>query len=260
MYYYMFISASNIKTTPQRIISLVPSKTELIAYLGLEKETIGITKFCVHPEEWFRTKTRIGGTKTVDIERVISLNPDLILCNKEENVKEQVEILAEKFPVYMSDVCSYDSALQMISDVGALTGKKSEAEKLTEMIREKFESFQPQVKKINALYLIWKDPYMTVGGDTFISHMMEKAGFENICKDRKRYPEIHMAELKQLQPQVVLLSSEPYPFKEKHITELQAHLPETKIMLADGEMFSWYGSRMLHAPEYFQKLQQQLEA
>ena len=256
----MLIPETKNDSYPHRIISLVPSQTELLAYLGLEKETIGITKFCVHPKEWFRTKTRIGGTKNADIEKIISLNPDFILCNKEENIKEQVEVLADKFPVYMSDVCTYESALQMIADVGTLTGRNTEAEKLNQMIRGKFEHFQPDKKRIRTAYFIWKNPYMTIGGDTFISDMMEKAGFENIYQDRERYPEINIEELKRQEPEVVLLSSEPYPFKEKHITELQSLLPQTKILLVDGEMFSWYGSRMLYAPEYFQKLQQQIQA
>ena len=255
----MFItSPTELNNIPKRIVSLVPSQTELLAHLGLEKETIGITKFCVHPEEWFRTKTRIGGTKNVDIEKIISLNPDLILCNKEENKKEQVDILSEKFPVDMSDVCTYQDALQMITDVGLLTGKAEEAKELNYLINAEFEQLSQEIKKIRTAYLIWKDPYMTIGGDTFISDMMEKAGFENIYKERERYPEINISELTQLQPEVILLSSEPYPFKEKHIQEIQTFLPGVKILLADGEMFSWYGSRMLYAPRYFKELRKQI--
>ena len=254
----MFISVSNKIPIPQKIISLVPSQTELLSYLGLEKETIGITKFCVHPEEWFHTKTRIGGTKNADIETIIALNPDLILCNKEENVKEQVEILAEKFPVYMSDVNTYTQALQMIADVGKLTGKTDQASTLTNLIIAQFETLENEAQKIRAAYFIWKDPYMTIGGDTFISDMMEKAGFENIYKDRGRYPEINMEEFKKLQPEIILLSSEPYPFQEKHITEIKSILQGVQILLVDGEMFSWYGSRMRCAPGYFTDLRKQI--
>ena len=254
----MFISVSNKIPIPQKIISLVPSQTELLSYLGLEKETIGITKFCVHPEEWFHTKTRIGGTKNADIETIIALIPDLILCNIEENVKEQVEILAEKFPVYMSDVNTYTQALQMIADVGKLTGKTDQASTLTNLIIAQFETLENEAQKIRAAYFIWKDPYMTIGGDTFISDMMEKAGFENIYKDRGRYPEINMEEFKKLQPEIILLSSEPYPFQEKHITEIKSILQGVQILLVDGEMFSWYGSRMRCAPGYFTDLRKQI--
>ena len=255
----MFLTSPlDLNYTPNRIISLVPSQTELLAYLGLEKETIGITKFCIHPEEWFRTKTRIGGTKTADIEKIISVNPDLILCNKEENVKEQVEILAERFPVYISDVNTYPQALQMIADIGKLTDKAEQAAVLINLITAEFSLLENDSQKIRAAYFIWKDPYMTIGGDTFISDMMKKAGFKNIYKDKERYPEINIAELKQLQPQVVLLSSEPYPFKEKHIQEIQTFLPGVQILLVDGEMFSWYGSRMLYAPGYFNELSKQI--
>ena len=254
----MFISAIDKIPNPKKIVSLVPSQTELLSYFGLEKETIAITKFCVHPEEWFRTKARIGGPKTVDIEKIILLNPHLILCNKEENVKEQVESLAEKFPVYMSDVNTYTQALQMIADVGKLTDKTEKAKMLTNLIFAEFELLEYYAQKIRTAYFIWKDPYMTIGGDTFISDMMKKAGFENIYKDRTRYPEINITELKNLRPEVILLSSEPYPFKEKHIQELQTFLPGVQILLADGEMFSWYGSRMLHAPRYFKELGKQI--
>ena len=158
----------------------------------------------------------------------------------------------------MSDVCTYQDALQMITDVGLLTGKAEEAKELNYLINAEFEQLSQEIKKIRTAYLIWKDPYMTIGGDTFISDMMEKAGFENIYKERERYPEINISELTQLQPEVILLSSEPYPFKEKHIQEIQTFLPGVKILLADGEMFSWYGSRMLYAPRYFKELRKQI--
>lgn len=271
----MFIQwPGDIPNIPQRIVSTVPSITELLAYLGLDNETVGITKFCVHPEAWFRSKTRIGGTKNLNIEKIGDLNPDLIFCNKEENVKEQAEALAEKFPVCLTDVQNFEDALAMIELVGMLTGKKAEAEELIKDIRQNFSSIpgQPALSQnpkpetpnpkpqtlLPTAYLIWKDPYMTVGGDTFISDMMEKAGLDNIYKDQKRYPQLTIPELQTQNPKLLLLSSEPYPFKEKHIAELQAALPDTKILLADGEMFSWYGSRMLWAAEYFRDLSQQL--
>ena len=252
----MFISATaDMEHPPQRIVSLVPSLTELLFYLCLDKETVGITKFCVHPEEWFRTKTRIGGTKNVNIEKLASLLPDLVLCNKEENTAEDVNAIAEKFPVYLTDIKTFDDALQMIIAIGDLTGKNSAAKKLVADIQTAFAGIENlQGEKLRTAYLIWKDPYMTIGGDTFISSMMEKAGLENIYKDQTRYPQLTTRELATRHPQLVLLSSEPFPFKEKHITELQGSLPGTKILLADGEMFSWYGSRMSEAAGYFKGL------
>jgi ABC-type Fe3+-hydroxamate transport system substrate-binding protein len=252
----MFISTTLPPTSvPKKIISLVPSITELLHYLKLEEETIAITKFCVHPEAWHKTKTRIGGTKNINVEKIIALAPDLILCNKEENVQAQIEPLAALLPVYMCDVKNYDEAMQMIKDIGILTGKEIVSKKLVEKINGAFEENKLlSSKKIKAAYLIWNEPYMTIGGDTFISDMMHKAGLENIYKKETRYPTITIKQLQDDNPELILLSSEPYPFKEKHIEELKVYFPHTKILMADGEMFSWYGSRMTFAAPYFKKL------
>jgi len=188
----------------------------------------------------------------------LALKPDLILANKEENVREQVEALAEQIPTYVSDVNTLEDALTMIADVGLITGKEVQANCLVQQIRERFAALKPQ-QQVSAAYLIWQEPWMTVGGDTFISNMLEGAGFQNIFRNSSRYPKVTLQELQALAPEVLLLSSEPYPFGEKHIFLLQPHMPKTKIMLVDGELFSWYGSRLLQAPEYFKLLHRQLE-
>ena len=243
---------------PKRIISLVPSQTELLSALGLENEVVGITKFCVHPEEWFRSKERIGGTKNLNTEKILALQPDLVIANKEENVQEQVEELSRHVPVWVSDVNNLEDAYAMMQSLGEITNRKQTATKLVNDIRNSFNQLQTPNTKPQSAYLIWKDPYMTVGGDTFIHHLLEKAGFQNLFADRLRYPSITIDELQTLNCELLLLSSEPYPFKQKHIEELQAQLPATKIMLVDGEMFSWYGSRLLQSAAYFQQLQEQL--
>lgn len=253
----IFTDPKVLQTTPQRIISLVPSQTELLYYLGLEKETIGITKFCIHPGEWFETKARIGGTKSLNVEKIISLQPDLIIANNEENIKEQVEMLAEQLPVWVTDVHDLASALNMITDIGQLTGKTNEAENLVSKIKIAFNDTDSNQTKalINATYFIWRDPYMTIGGDTFISNMMKYAGYQNMFETSTRYPEVNIEQLKEMNCRLILLSSEPYPFKDKHIHELQEQLPCAKILLVDGEMFSWYGSRLLFSADYFKQLQ-----
>ncbi len=248
-----------IPDTPKRIVSLVPSQTELLYDLGLREEVVGITKFCIHPEEWFRTKTRVGGTKDVKTERIDALQPDLILANKEENVKEQIDELAKKWPVWVSDINNLEQTLAMILQIGQLTGKFKQADYLQNQMQTAFRSLIVTDKKPRTAYLIWKEPYMTVGGDSFIHAMMEHAGLDNVFKAQQRYPETNPEELRSLRCEVVLLSSEPYPFREKHIEELQAQLPGTQILLADGEMFSWYGSRLLKAPAYFQKLREKVK-
>lgn len=245
---------------PKRIVSLVPSQTELLAAIGLNEEIIGITKFCVHPDHWFRHKQRIGGTKNVAIEKVRALQPDLIIANKEENVLEQVLELEKMAPVWTSDIHSIEDALSMMQSIGALTGKNTEATLLINTIEEKRILLQKLTREkkqvLRVAYLIWKDPYMAAGGDTFIDTMLQACGWENCLGNRMRYPEIGLSELEQLRPDLVLLSSEPYPFQQKHITALEQVLPGTRIVLADGEMFSWYGSRMAEAFDYFRKVLQ----
>lgn len=256
-----------LSAPPQRIISLVPSQTELLYDLGLEPETVGITKFCVHPEYWFRQKTRVGGTKMIKPETIRQLQPDLIIANKEENVQEQVEALAAEYPVWVSDIHQLPQALEMIRSVGGMTGKSGQAEKIFQEIESGFETLKRKkiyltagtgtsipANSLRTAYLIWKDPYMTAGSDTFIHDMLTHCGLDNIFGYTTRYPSISIEELQHGNCELLLLSSEPYPFREKHINELQSLLPRTKIILVDGEMFSWYGSRLRHAPAYFQTL------
>ena len=237
----------------KRIVSLVPSQTELLYDLGLEKEVVGITKFCIHPGQWYKTKPRIGGTKNIKIAAIKMLNPDLIIANKEENVKEQVEELAQDFDVLVTDINNLTDAINMINDIGELVGKANEALQISKKIENKFQRLQQKVssnKKIKAAYLIWQNPYMTVGRDTFINNMMGYCGLENVFSSQERYPEITLEDLKN-NCELILLSSEPYPFNEKHLKEIESKIGTAKIILVDGEMFSWYGSRLLKAADYF---------
>ena len=248
----------SLETPPQRIISLVPSQTELLFDLGLNEQTVGITKFCVHPPEWFYTKTRVGGTKKLHIDIIHQLQPDLIIANKEENVKEQVEECAKNYPVWVSDVNNLADAYDMIGQIGIITGRNKQAREIIDQIKGNFAQLQTINNKLQTSYLIWNDPYMTVGGDTFIHSMLEAVGFNNIFSDKTRYPEVTIEELHIARCQLLLLSSEPFPFKQKHIDQLQLLLPHTTIMLVDGEMFSWYGSNLLNAPGYFKELQKSI--
>ena len=245
--------------TPKRIISLVPSQTELLFDLGLDEEVIGITKFCIHPDHWFKTKTRVGGTKQLNLEKIKELQPDLIIANKEENVQQQIEVLAKNFPVWISDVNNLDDALEMIESIGEITSRQAPAKQIIERIKKGFSNLSLPFRGTGGTcYLIWKDPYMTIGGDTFINDMLSRAGFQNIFAHQKRYPELLIEQLSVANCQLLLLSSEPFPFQQKHAKEIQSQLPNAKIILVDGEMFSWYGSRLLKAPAYFQQLQNQV--
>lgn len=244
---------------PDRIVSLVPSQTELLHYLGLQEEVVGITKFCIHPDEWFREKERVGGTKNVNIEKIKALQPDLILANKEENEEAQIRELESFFPIWVSDICGYDDALKMIKAVGLMVNKEDRANELVAAIETGFQKLASEnFQKVNVSYLIWKDPYMTIGRQTFINDMLQKGGFANVFQDFLRYPQIDIEQLKEKKPDAVFLSTEPYPFSQKHADELQRQLTHTKVILVDGELFSWYGSRMLQMPKYLTSLRQQL--
>ncbi|HWY38765.1 MAG TPA: helical backbone metal receptor [Bacteroidia bacterium] len=250
---------------PGRIISLVPSQSELLWHLGLQEELAGITKFCIHPTEMFHSVTRIGGTKEIKFDVIKELQPDLIIANKEENEQEQIEELCKHYPVWISDIHNLDDALEMIERVGAITHRKEKAAELVTQIKNKYAAFKNNTKHAitqhrTAAYLIWKNPYMAAGHNTFIDHMLGLCGLTNVfTSEKSRYPEISAQNLIDKKPDMVLLSSEPYPFKEKHIEELKMHLPHAKIMLVDGEMFSWYGSRLLHAFDYFTELLKEIK-
>ncbi|HZE83175.1 MAG TPA: helical backbone metal receptor [Puia sp.] len=255
---------------PRRILSLVPSQTELLYSLGLDDEVKGITKFCVHPEGWFRNKTRIGGTKNVRIAKVHELQPDLIIANKEENNKEQIDELSRHYPVWVSDVGTLPEALDMIRAIGQMTGREKEAGSLAGEIGSRFAELEAATHSAATLsspgprtaqnhsprtaYFIWRKPWMVAGGDTFIHDMLQRCGLANLFADQYRYPSIELETLTTQSCELVLLSSEPYPFGEKHIAEIGAILPDVPVRLVDGEMFSWYGSRLLQAPAYFGKL------
>ncbi|MFC5408760.1 ABC transporter substrate-binding protein [Larkinella bovis] len=252
-------------TPPQRIVSVVPSQTELLFDLGLDREIAGVTKFCIHPAEKVKQKPKVGGTKTLDLHRIHALKPDLILANREENTREQIEVLQRSYPVLVTDVTTIADALAMIQVVGTAVGCGPEAGQVVQRITAAFQqggfeicnrvASDVQVEAGNSVaYLIWRKPYMIAARQTFIHSVLETGGFRNAFADQTRYPVISENELKAARPDYLFLSSEPYPFSEKHRAELQAVCPDARVVLVDGELFSWYGSRMLHLPAYIQAL------
>jgi ABC-type Fe3+-hydroxamate transport system substrate-binding protein len=237
----------------ERIVSLVPSQTELLHYLGLEEKVVGITKFCIHPAKWKKTKTVIGGTKNFKFDVIDALSPDLIIGNKEENYLEGIEQLKANHKVLMSDIETIEDAFNMIRMVGIATQTQKRADKLVEELQNCFKRITKIKRQLSVLYFIWRKPWMVAGTNTFINEMLSLCGFKNVAP-ASRYPEIDLNTMKQLKPDVILLSSEPYPFKEEHMQELKELLPSTQFKLVDGEMFSWYGSHLLQAPAYFNQL------
>ena len=235
-----------------KIVSLVPSITEALFDLGLtENEVVGRTKFCIHPQDKVKNVPVIGGTKNINIDKIKALQPDLILANKEENIKEQVEALMDDFKVTVTNVETIEDNYYLLKNLGKLLGKEDRAQ----LFNLKIYDILLQAKletPVKAAYLIWKNPYMTIGEDTFINRILTEIGFENIFKERTRYPEIKTEDL--MDADLIMLSSEPFPFKEKQMEELQAVYPDKKIMIVDGEAFSWYGTHIAKCENYFKEL------
>lgn len=215
----------------------------------MENEVIGITKFCVHPEHWRKSKVIVGGTKTPDLDKIRALKPDLILGNKEENERATIEALAKEFRVWMSEIYTVEDAIRMIETVGRMTGKYSESMALASRIRDGFGALR-QLSPYRTLYLIWHNPWMGVASRTFIHDMIRRTGLINVLASQTRYPELSEAQIQELNPELILLPSEPYPFRDKHVDQLQRLLPNARIRAVDGEMFSWYGSRLPKAIDY----------
>lgn len=252
----------NLPAYPKRIISLVPSQTEFLFDIGLADEIVGITRFCIHPESKVNGKMKIGGTKQFNFDKIHALQPDLIIGNKEENYYEGITELQKHYPVWMSDIFTLPDAYDMMLKISALVGKAKKGEEMVNRISSGFHNWQNPFDEIpkTAAYFIWRKPYMVVASNTFIDHLLGKFGLQNVYAGLKRYPEIDPVRLSGLKPDYIFLSSEPYSFSEKHFDEFRVFSPSSKVILVDGEIFSWYGSRLLHAPAYFNQLAARLLA
>jgi len=242
-----------LNAAPTRIISLVPSQTELLVDLGLEKELLGITHYCVHPSRLKEEKTSLGGTKKVNLRKVRELRPDIILCNKEENTKEMVEQLNEIAPVHCSNVATLEDNSELIEMYGDIFQKEKAASTLNLNINKARLDLEERVQgsKIRRIaYFIWDNPFMVAGKGTFINEMLNLNKMHNVIT-QERYPEVSLEDLGFLTIEEILLSSEPYPFGEEHKKTFSGI--SEKVTLVDGEYFSWYGSRVLKALEYFKQ-------
>lgn len=244
----------SISKKPLRIVSLVPSQTELLYDLGLDEEVVGITKFCVHPETWFKSKTRIGGTKTVDIDKVNALNPTLIIANKEENTESDIAELQKIGPVWISDIRKLDDAYQMIASVGEIVRKTENAQAIINEIKQSFEGIHHIFPFQKVLYVIWNEPIMVAANATFINSVLDHIGLQNAAAEYERYPEISLDDAISLKPDLIFLSSEPFPFSEKHLPYFEEKFLGSRVRLVDGELFSWYGSRLVKSGGYIEGL------
>lgn len=245
---------------PKRIISLVPSQTEFLFDIGLENEIVGITRFCIHPKDKVHGKEKIGGTKQFNIKKIKQLQPDLIIGNKEENYREGIEDLQQHFPVWMSDIYTLEDSLDMMCKLAVLCNREQAGNVLVQRISNGFINHKPHTASPlpTAVYFIWRKPYMVVANNTFINDILGRFGVRNVFENIERYPEINPETLGTLKPNYIFLSSEPYSFKETHFDKFRSFCPTAKVILVDGEMFSWYGSRLQYTPKYFEFLKEQL--
>ena len=250
------------ESSPTRIVSLVPSQTELLFELGLEEYIVGITKFCVHTFYFKSTKKIVGGTKQVHFDKIAALQPDIIICNKEENTLEMVEELRKICTVWVTDIRTIEDNFQMITDFGQLFNCRTQAQKWNDKLMFSLQEFKAFIKDKpiqKAAYFIWKDPYMVAGSDNYIHEILKLNNFQNIYENKGRYPEVELKKIRlEGDPDIVFLSSEPYPFKEEDAFEIGRFTHHAKTVFVDGEMFSWYGSRLLKAFIYFKILHNKL--
>ncbi len=230
--------------TPSSIVCLVPSLTELLLDLGLGEQLAGRTRFCIHPEDLVQRVPIVGGTKNPRIDKIKQINPDLIIASKEENRKEDIEELESTSEILLTDIGSIEDALIAVYEIGERCGRAKKAKKMTDEIRAVLDDI-PDEPVQTAAYFIWREPWMTVGSDTYIHSVLKNWNLENVYGTQKRYPKTTLRELKRKNPELILLSSEPYPFKEAHRKEVEEICPASRVLMVDGEWFSWYGSRML---------------
>jgi iron complex transport system substrate-binding protein len=245
----------HLPSFPQRIVSLCPSITKTLVDLGLGHRLVGRTRFCIHPKEIMQLIPQVGGTKEINFDRLRALDPDLIIGEKEENTQEMIASLEAEYPVYMTDVVDFATAQEMVIDLGRITRTEAAAGRLLQQLADSWAGIQTLAEPIPCLYLIWKNPWMAAGANTFIDSVLEKCGFNNLATNLPgRYPVLDDLSFFKEKPILIFLSTEPYPFKNLHIAEIQGVVPEAKVRLVDGEMFSWYGSHLVGVENYLNLL------
>lgn len=242
--YSGFESLAQENYEPKRIVSLVPSLTEFLLELGFEKRVVGRTLYCERPVDLVESITVVGGTKKISVKKVLELKPDLVLAQKEENDRAQVEEIAQTIPCVVSEIDSVDSFISYVADFASLFDEPQIQEFYSEIMNLRDQCQKSDRKYSRCLYFIWKEPWMVAGKGTYIDSVMNLAGFENAVSD-SRYPVLSWEEIEELNPDLILLSSEPYSFDESHMQCFQSKFSQARIELVDGRLFSWYGTATL---------------
>jgi ABC-type Fe3+-hydroxamate transport system substrate-binding protein len=249
--------AVELPRPPRRIVSLIPSTTEILCALGLGDALVGVTVYCVEPRDVVRGKTRIGGEKDPDLARIRALEPDLVVANVEENRREDIDQLrAWSIPVWVTYPRTVVAGIRLIGELGEVTGAGTRAR---EMLRD-LEPLYARVERATAdrspvavFYPIWRGPYMTINGDTYIHDMLRVCGGRNIFADRpERYPTVTLDDVAARRPEVILLPDEPFRFRRAHLADFAAYaevpaVRDGRIHLVDGKPFSWHGPRIAEA-------------
>jgi ABC-type Fe3+-hydroxamate transport system substrate-binding protein len=235
--------------TPGRIVSLVPSLTETLFDLGLDSHVVGVTRFCAEPAARLLGRPRVGGTKNPDREKIATLRPDLVVVNTEENRPEDIGWLRERFPVFESFPITVIQAAEMIVALGRTIGRKEEADAWRLLVEAEVARIEAELfgeRRLRVFFPIWKDPWMTINGDTYVHHMLKVCGGDNVFGDAMmRYPEVVLEQVPALNPDLILLPSEPYAFSEQHRYRLLTDpmLAGRPVLLVEGKAFSWHGTR-----------------
>ena len=250
-------AAVDLPRAPRRIVSLVPSITETLCALGLADALVGVTVYCVEPREVVATKTRIGGEKNPDLEKIRALEPDLVLANIEENLRDHVETLRSwSIPVWVTYPRTVAEGIRLIAELGWVTGTEARASDVVGEIEPLYARVVAAAARrppVAVFYPIWRGPYMTINRDTYIHDMLRVCGARNVFADRpERYPTVTLDEVATQRPAVILLPDEPFRFRRAHVADFAgyAEVPavrDGRIHLVDGKPFSWHGPRIAEA-------------
>jgi ABC-type Fe3+-hydroxamate transport system substrate-binding protein len=236
-----------------RVVSLCPSITESVFRLGKGSTLVGRTKFCVQPVGEVDAIERVGGTKNPKLERIVALRPDLVFMNEEENRREDAEALraygVQVLSTFARDVAGAASSLR---EMGAALDARDRAEALAGAIERAAAELSTSTKaRTRFVYLIWREPLMAAGAGTYVDALLTLASGDNVARSyAERYPEVELATLAEAEK--ILLSSEPFPFEQRHVSELAnaTQLPLDRFVLVDGELLSWHGARTLEGLRY----------
>lgn len=250
-----------------RIVSLVPSVTELLFALGLGQNVVGRTAFCVHPADGLAAVTSVGGTKKVNVNRLLGLDPTHVIVNVDENPKALADDLAERgLDMVVTHPIAVEDNVSLYRLIGGVFGAETAAEDLVARFEAALDAARAAARDLparNVLYLIWKEPWMTVSADTYISRLLAVANWKTVAPGggddpATRYPELELSDECLERDDLVLMSSEPYAFSAADAADFAAAFPAhgDKVRLVDGQKLSWYGSRAIDGLAYLTDLAQ----